>query len=564
MAAEVTRENPDLLLEKKESYKETIEVNIDPNVSPKRSFFRRASSKSPSKNKLNVSIEYSEESFADEEEEEAVDVDRDDAAAPTTTTTNDETPTLLLDLNDPPDQVSVDGSDNNNTTDKRDEPPASPFSSILSVEWLPTTTSPTPNVRMLDGDDLASVATNFDLDDFKSSDWDRVVSNSVGLGLVVVALATAVTHPVLFLAGAVTAVTTATAAQQVLCYPGGATVSDNNQEATMAEGDDEKPHDTSTDSGSSSDANTDTDLTDAALRVVEPIPSSSFTVPSDNILDYYPKLSHTVFQEGVLSNLNVTEFFEVFLADEAPYHFRVLQEKRGDTNIYYGRWKECSKNSIDESPLSFVKDAPPLTPQGAVRPERVRTRTLTFQAKTNNLFGPTYADTTKTQRFVLLHKKLGILESKTEISNVPYGDRFHVLERWVIEADVSRHHRQLHICASCQVVFQSPCPFEYQIKTKSASTLASVIQSWYTMAQSAMHITEQRRGSHDQDDDPEACVELVNVAGNAFVVGEKFPPPTPPKVPKKRGLRRTTSKLSLQGGNKRNGGVVVNATKCTI
>jgi hypothetical protein len=142
---------------------------------------------------------------------------------------------------------------------------------------------------------------------------------------------------------------------------------------------------------------------------------------------------------------------------------------------------------------------------------------MTFRAKTNAIFGPSYAPTTKMQRFVLFSKRLAVLESKTELSNIPFSDRFCVVERWIVRAskspqpslldtdeDSKENTKQRNadhrvqtsygckISASCQVIFLKPCggALEGQIRAKAHSTLLEVATGWCCMAREALRLAE--------------------------------------------------------------------------
>ena len=115
---------------------------------------------------------------------------------------------------------------------------------------------------------------------------------------------------------------------------------------------------------------------------------------------------------------------------------------------------------------------------------------MTFQAKTNSFLGPPFASTRKSQIFLLVHRRLAILESKTVLSGIPFADRFYVGERWIFTAEKVQERYVTSVQVSCQVFFNGPCPFEQPIQSKSVSTIRDVVSSWYTMAREALKLTE--------------------------------------------------------------------------
>ena len=248
----------------------------------------------------------------------------------------------------------------------------------------------------------------------------------------------------------------------------------------------------------------------------------------------FPRLCHRVgpVKNGAKNNsasscaslvgLNAMDCFRVFFDDSAPYNFMALQEKRGDLHIHYGLWdtlpmtgKISMFDHIDSMP--FPVD---------VSLQSYRGRLLTFHAKTNAMFGPPYAKTTKTQKFLLVNRRLAILESKTTLSGIPFSDRFYVGERWIFVAEkVHDKHYVTHVHVDCEVFFHSgSCPFEQQIKSKSMSTINDVVSSWCIMAVEALKLTElaklhrlQQTMDYGADDDEtvDETVTIENVEADA-------------------------------------------------
>ena len=117
----------------------------------------------------------------------------------------------------------------------------------------------------------------------------------------------------------------------------------------------------------------------------------------------YPSLKNTVIQDQCFVGLNVAEFFRVFFSDHAPYNFQEFNVKRGDRNITYRTWTpvifDPSHRLQQNEPLSMRPDAKTTTAPATTTTKTesslycdyhsYQTRTLNFQAKTNNgLLGP--------------------------------------------------------------------------------------------------------------------------------------------------------------------------------
>lgn len=214
----------------------------------------------------------------------------------------------------------------------------------------------------------------------------------------------------------------------------------------------------------------------------------------------YPQLDNSIVKDVSFPGLNAIEFFRVFFDDDAPYNFRELQIKRGDVDIVYGKWKEVDPSKRLSLHHDETKDSLPLH---KLRYKSFQGRELTFKAKTNNFIGPLYACTRKTQHILLSHKKLVVMESRTDLSEIPFCDRFYVLERWIISADKVNGKYVSTLSATSEVVFTKSCQFASQIKSKSASTIQDLVKCWCTMAKEALKLTEQSKKERLQQQEEE-------------------------------------------------------------
>lgn len=123
-------------------------------------------------------------------------------------------------------------------------------------------------------------------------------------------------------------------------------------------------------------------------------------------------------------------------------------------------------------------------------------RTLTFRKRNRAPFGPAYARVTRTQTVSHLSRDLLVLESRTDVKGVPYSDKFHVRERWV----VVRSAKTTTLTASAEVVLASWCVFEARIRSASIGGVTDFLTAWYEQAREAVanaaaeHATQQSRG----------------------------------------------------------------------
>lgn len=361
---------------------------------------------------------------------------------------------------------------------------------IFSSGWLSTSFS-ADDVSL---DDSVNSTAYYQPSDFNPANWIKAMDGPT-FGFAVVALTTAVTHPLLFVAGALTAFGTARAANAVgygcfnedsLCWKAcenGETYSGDLKEEDEAAAAQEE-------AGSKASSSSSQDTPEPAQPLEMLQSPSEYEMPEHWVDLQFPKLEKFLITDEFVG-LSVVEFFRVFFGDDAPYNFRAFQEKRGDIDIQYGPWKDLPHGSI----LSMHPDARLVND---CQPHSFQQRTLSFKAKTNSFFGPPYASTTKTQRILILSKRLAVLESKTTLGDIPFSDRFFVMERWIIEATKDGELYTARASVSCQVFFTDSCPFETQIRTKSTAALHDVTGAWCAMAQEALKLTEATKLDREQ------------------------------------------------------------------
>lgn len=159
-------------------------------------------------------------------------------------------------------------------------------------------------------------------------------------------------------------------------------------------------------------------------------------------------------------------------------------------DITYEQWQNLRQSGLmslhPDAKLAYPQDLECILFQG---------RTLRFKAKTNSLFGPPYATTRKVQRVLIVSKKLAVLESRTFVSDIPYGDRFTVVEKWIVTAEKTGGRYTTKICSSCEAIFDKPCAFEAQIRRNVHSAVKDVCTTWCTMAQDALKLAEKAKQS---------------------------------------------------------------------
>jgi len=266
-----------------------------------------------------------------------------------------------------------------------------------------------------------------------------------------------------------------------------------------------------------------------------PLPPSS-PIPSDRanatpalLRRHHPPLQTRVVHRVEFPGLHTAEFFRVFFADDAPYSMKEFQKKNGDVDIVYGKWEGVDwkrlggRCSFEAGACHTRRTEPPSLP-----PLSVRERTLSFHTLTKSYFGPAYAKATKVQRAVQLSDHLLVIENETSLADIPYADRFRVVERWIVEAvrtegpadgtsgrgdrnrktrDTARYTTTLTVDA--EVVMLKHCSFEAQIRKKASQTFTEMVTEWCKTAKAALQATEEqkrqrRKPPFDDDEDSEA------------------------------------------------------------
>lgn len=362
-----------------------------------------------------------------------------------------------------------------------------------------------------------SSETFFKKTDFETSNWSETIQSpeSLSLGFIGIMAATVVIHPILFVTGAATAVW---AVGMLHAVEKGYHFFSHNQIQDLFWDDPEKPNaftenlcnrPTTTitpkknkrniTTVQSEDAIANTSLFNTSRSTIDTptrlklLPGKSHVRVMDDVIQgHFPPLAHTVVSEAEFPGLNALEFFDVFFADDAPYSFKDFQKTRGDIDIQYSSWDRISQELVSFLPESRLNDSTAKLPTCSQR-ERI----CKFKTLTNSYFGPAYANATKTQRVCKFSTRLVIIESKTELSEIPFSDRFYVIERWVIEA--IKHHPSdpmiytSTVSVNVEIILRRDCTWENQIRSKTISTMTSMILKWIESATKALQLTIQRK-----------------------------------------------------------------------
>mmetsp|Transcript_53310 Transcript_53310/g.129576 ORF Transcript_53310/g.129576 Transcript_53310/m.129576 type:complete len:856 (-) Transcript_53310:79-2646(-) len=235
------------------------------------------------------------------------------------------------------------------------------------------------------------------------------------------------------------------------------------------------------------------------------------------VQQFYPTLGvQSSVQNVEFHGLNAKEFFDVFFADDAPFGFEAFHKARKDKDVEYGQWETLE----DVLKPCLLPTAPSVSSKSSTHSATatippIQERVVTYQAKTNSMFGPPFAPTTKIQRAMQVSKKMLMLEIKTTLADIPFADRFYLMERWVVTSEKetdkknkgttptkksSRSTSCACLSVTSQVFFTQSCPFESTVHKESAKQINQICKQWNEMAQEALKRTEETRRQRLEDE----------------------------------------------------------------
>lgn len=253
----------------------------------------------------------------------------------------------------------------------------------------------------------------------------------------------------------------------------------------------------------------------------------------------YPSLPTKALDRVEFHGLNAKEFFNVFFSDSAPFGFEAFHNIRRDKNVRYGQW-ETLEGVQKPCLLSQAPDISHDQNGANVQLPPVLERVVEYDAKTNSFLGPPFAKTTKVQRALQVSKRLLVLEMKTTLSDIPFSNRFYIMERWLVTSEshteddgpkatksnkkhkspkhidakhqvlpqgssTSHHHKSgkmtstAFLTITSQVVFTQQCTFEATILKESAKQISDISNQWNKMAQEGLKRTEEARRQRLRD-----------------------------------------------------------------
>jgi hypothetical protein len=99
-----------------------------------------------------------------------------------------------------------------------------------------------------------------------------------------------------------------------------------------------------------------------------------------------------------------------------------------------------------------------------------------------------------------------VIENQTQLADIPFADRFLVVERWIIEAvkNEKLHHDSSNgiedmalftskLTVHAEVIMLKPCSWEVQIQKKASETFTDLVNDWVKTATKALKATEEQK-----------------------------------------------------------------------
>ena len=224
----------------------------------------------------------------------------------------------------------------------------------------------------------------------------------------------------------------------------------------------------------------------ASTAPISESPSDSATL-DESIRAHFPTLESEVVSEIPFPNIHAKEFFRVFFSDAAPYSMKYFQEERGDIEVDFGKWQKEFTASPVHGSVSFLFPSP-------FKGGHVRERSTSFKTLTKSVLGPSYASASTHQRVTRIKDRYIIIENQTQLHDIPYGDRFVVMERWtILTKNVTDDSVTSYLTVHLEVKMLKSCSFERQIRKKTASTMKSYVESWCAKATEALARAEMQK-----------------------------------------------------------------------
>jgi len=196
--------------------------------------------------------------------------------------------------------------------------------------------------------------------------------------------------------------------------------------------------------------------------------------------------SMATMAQGKLS-LGLREFFDEFLANNAPFGLADFHSKHGDWDVEITPWAWHSS-----------------TEEGA-------TRTLKFVTPITAPIGPSSTLTTKCAR-LRIYEDAGILmESVLNFADIPNADCFSVFERWLVMPDEYSNDckPQVSLIFQCDVRFHKNLLWKKIIDIKTRADMKTVFEDYLHRAESHLRRAhaQKERLSELEETEPEQEME---------------------------------------------------------
>ncbi|XP_078445997.1 GRAM domain family protein isoform X2 [Wolffia australiana] len=176
----------------------------------------------------------------------------------------------------------------------------------------------------------------------------------------------------------------------------------------------------------------------------------------------------TLVAEGTFP-VNIEEFFYHFFSNDAIKFFQKFREDCGDTDFRCTAWRRHEQ-------FGHIRD-------------------LSFTHPLKILFGPKSGSCKERQNFRAYRNRHLVVETSQQVSDVPFGDYFHVQGLWVAEQDSSGENR-CNLRVYINVAFSRKLLWKGKIEQSTRDECSIVYSIWI---RNAHELVKQKLALKDQD-----------------------------------------------------------------
>uniref|UniRef100_A0A1D1YKF4 GRAM domain-containing protein 1A n=1 Tax=Anthurium amnicola TaxID=1678845 RepID=A0A1D1YKF4_9ARAE len=186
-------------------------------------------------------------------------------------------------------------------------------------------------------------------------------------------------------------------------------------------------------------------------------------VDTPNVPEYFTMVAEAKFP------ISIEDFFHYFFSDDAIEFFQNFRRTCGDTDFRCSPWRRHEQ-------FGHVRD-------------------LSFNHPIKIIFGPKSGNCRERQKFRAYRDRHLVIETSQQISDVPFGDNFHVEGLWDVEQDCNEEN-SCHMKVYINVAFSRKLLWKGKIEQSTQVECREVFGTWI---KNAHELLGQRTLRKDQD-----------------------------------------------------------------